>query len=166
MEFDGAVRQADARDALTVARLLHDFNTEFATPSPGPEVLERRLRTLLAAGDGTGTGTGTGTTAYLAETRAPTRAVGIALITWRPNVWYEGPVALLDELYVVPDARSRGIGSALLTRLTADASATGAGAIEIGVDEPDLDVQRFYRRHGFETGDGAAERAFLFSREL
>src|SRR4051812_21963353 len=41
-------RLATADDAGEVARLLHDFNTEFETPSPGVDTLATRLRTLLA----------------------------------------------------------------------------------------------------------------------
>lgn len=150
------VRRASVDDAAEVARLLHDFNTEFATPSPGAEVLTSRLRTLLA---------GDHTLALLAGEPAD----AVALVTLRPNVWYEGLVALLDELYVVPERRGQGIGSAVIEQLKAIATELGVDLIEINVDEGDVDAQRFYERHGFSgTGTGAEpdERAFYYSLEL
>ncbi len=147
-------RRATPDDADEVARLLHDFNTEFDTPSPGVEVLAPRLRGLLAGAD---------TVAILAG--AP--AVGLALVTLRPNVWYAGPVALLDELYVVLDLRDRGIGSAIVAELLAMAQERQVGLIEINVDEADVDAQRFYERHGFSGFEPTTrERAFYYSREL
>jgi GNAT superfamily N-acetyltransferase len=147
-------RLATADDADEIARLLHDFNTEFDTPSPGPSAIAPRLRTLLA-GDET----------FAIVAGAP--PVAVALVTLRPNVWYDGPVALLDELYVVPDLRSRGIGSRVLDLLMATARERGVGLIEINVDEPDVDAQRFYERHGF-TGiePHTGERAFYYHQEL
>ncbi len=148
------VRWAEGADAPVVARLLHDFNSEFDAPSPGPEVLAPRVEELLASGT---------TTALLAGDPA----VAVALLTSRPNVWYEGPVLLLDELYVAPAHRGRGIGSAMVERLLADATAAGVALVEINVDESDVDAQRFYRRHGFATGDPRSdESAFYYSREL
>lgn len=137
-----------------VARLLHDFNTEFDTPSPGVDVLAGRLRTLLAGPD---------TVALLAGEPAE----GLALVTFRPNVWYPGPVALLDELYVVPHRRSQGVGTAMIEHLVTLACERGVGMIEINVDEADVDAQRFYERHGFSPTDpDTGERAYYFSREL
>ncbi|GGI44256.1 ribosomal protein S18 acetylase RimI-like enzyme [Agromyces flavus] len=155
---DGSVRLAARRagpdDAQTVARLLHDFNTEFETPTPGVAVLTTRLQSLLA---------GPGTIAYLAGEPA----TGVALVTLRSNVWYDGPVALLDELYVAPADRGRGLGSAMIERLVADAEASGVSAIEINVDAVDVDAQRFYERHGFSGVDpDTGERAFFYSLEL
>ena len=139
-----AVRRATVDDAHEVGQLLHDFNTEFDTPSPGAVVLASRLRTLLATPS---------TFALLAE--AP--AVAVALVTLRSNVWFDGPVAL----------RSRGIGGAIMTELHAVAESMGVGLIEINVDESDHDAQRFYRRHGFDWSEpDSDERAFYFFKEL
>ena len=147
-------RLATPDDADEVARLLHDFNTEFDTPSPGVGVLAPRLRRLLA---------GDATLAILAGTPA----VGVALVTLRPNVWYVGQVALLDELYVVPARRSRGIGSAIVDHLLSLARASSVDLIEINVDEGDVDARRFYERHGFTATDpDTGEPALYYWREL
>ena len=149
----GAYRATPA-DAQEVARLLHDFNTEFDTPTPGPLVLTQRLELLL---------TEPSTIAYLVGEPA----VGVALVTLRRNVWYDGPVALLDELYVAPPLRGRGLGSALIQRLLRDAAELGVSAIEINVDQGDVDAQRFYERHGFSgTDPDTGDRAFYYLREL
>lgn len=154
MATDPRPRLAGTTDAATVARLLHDFNTEFDTPSPGIEVLTERLGSLLA---------GDRTFAILAGSPAD----AVALITLRPNVWYAGQVALLDELYVVPDRRGNGIGSSILDLLLSIAADREVDLIEINVDEGDVDAQRFYARHGFTaTEPGSTEHAFYYWREL
>ncbi|WP_194397197.1 GNAT family N-acetyltransferase [Microbacterium atlanticum] len=148
------VRRATVDDAEVVAALLHDFNSEFDTPSPGTAVLAERLRVLLAGAE---------TFALLGGEPA----VGVALVTVRPNVWYPGPVALLDEMYVAPRARGGGVGGAIVDRLVADCRRAGVSAIEINVDEGDVDAQRFYERHGFSGVDpDTDERAFFYSQEL
>jgi GNAT superfamily N-acetyltransferase len=147
-------RLADPEDADDVARLLHDFNTEFGDPSPGTGVLAERLRVLLAEDH---------TFAIVAG--AP--AVAVALVTLRTNVWYAGQVALLDEMYVVPHLRGGGIGSGVIDQLVSICRVRGVDLIEINVDEGDVDAQRFYQRHGFTpTEPDSTERAFYFFQEL
>jgi ribosomal protein S18 acetylase RimI-like enzyme len=88
-------------------------------------------------------------------------------VTTRPNVWYEGAVALLDELYVAPEARGQGAGSALIDLVVETCRQGGVDLVEINVDEDDVDAQRFYRRHGFtSTEPDSEERAFYFHMEL
>lgn len=148
------VRRATVDDASEVAGLLHDFNIEFETPSPGPDLLAARLRILLASPT---------TFALLAGTPV----IALAVVTLRANVWYDGKVALLDELYVVPELRDQGIGSAVMAELLAIAETTGVDLIEINVDEGDVDTQRFYVRHGYSASEpDRGGRAFYFSREI
>lgn len=146
-------RLAAPADAEVVAALLDDFNREFDTETPGTAVLAARLGSLLADAS---------TFAVLGGDPV----VGVALVTLRPNVWYPGPVALLDEMYVVPGRRGSGIGSAVIERMLRECVARGVSAVEINVDEGDVDAQRFYERHGFRGTDESGERAFFYEREL
>lgn len=147
-------RTAEPDDAVTVAKLLHAFNTEYDTPTPGVAVLEKRLRMLLAEPS---------TFAILGGVPA----VGVALVTLRANVWSDGPVALLDEMYVAPAHRGTGIGSTIVEHMIRTCRELGVAEIEINVDESDADTMRFYERHGFTNGDSdTGEKAFYFSRSL
>ena len=159
MEEDQQLRSVASRiatmgDAATVARLLHDFNLEFGEPTPGVEVLTGRLGRLLAEDS---------TLALLAGHPS----VGFALLTFRSNVWHDGPVALLDELYVVPSMRGRGIGSHLLESCCELIQARGVKLLEINVDGEDHAARRFYERHHFRCGsEDLSEPALYYSRDL
>jgi GNAT superfamily N-acetyltransferase len=149
-----APRVATAADTSDVARLLDAFNREFDDPTPGPEVLEERLARLLARDD-----------VFAVLIGDP--AVGLALVTLRTNVWYDGLVGQLDELYVAPRMRSRGYGSALLKVTEAVARERRAELMEINVDGEDVDARRFYERHGYTcTAPGEPEPDLYYSREL
>jgi GNAT superfamily N-acetyltransferase len=147
------VRVAVPADAERLAHLLHEFNVEFATASPGPDVLASRLRRLLPTA---------GTFAVVCGDPI----IGFGLVTLRTNVWFEGPVALLDELYVVPPQRSRGIGSRLLALMEATCRARSIEQVEINVDEGDHDARRFYERHGYRCGNEVGERMLFYERDI
>jgi GNAT superfamily N-acetyltransferase len=147
-------RAATPADAATVARLLDAFNREFHTPTPGPEVLATRLRPLLAGAD---------VIAFLAGDPA----VAVALLTLRPNIWYDGPVGIVDELYVAPEARGGGIGSALIAAVESVTRERGGRLVEIAVDGADVDARRFYERHGYtDTGVGQDQPSLYYYRPL
>ncbi|HWG98307.1 MAG TPA: GNAT family N-acetyltransferase [Pilimelia sp.] len=148
------VRRAAPADAPTVAELLDAFNREFHTPTPGPEVLASRLRGLLAGDD-------------LVALLTGSPAVGLAVVSFRRGVWYDGPVATLDELYVHPDLRGRRHGHALLTAACELARQRGAETLEINVDGEDVDARRFYEAHGFRNVEpGADEPMYYYYRDL
>jgi GNAT superfamily N-acetyltransferase len=150
----GLPRVADAAEAATVAELLDAFNREYETPTPGVTVLAERLRRLLVRGDVVALLTGE-------------PAVAVALVTFRPNVWHDGTVALLDELYVLPELRGRAIGSALLAAVEAAVLQRGGKVVEINVDGHDTDARRFYERHGYSNTEPGDEGPLLYYfREL
>ena len=147
------VRRAGVDDAEVVAALLHDFNTEFDTPTPGVAVLTRRLRTLLPGGD------------LVARLRGDPPD-GFAVVSFRPNVWFDAPVALLDELYVRPDLRGRRIGHALIEAVEALAAERGGRVVEVNVDGEDTDARRFYAAHGYvHIEPGATEPSYYYVKE-
>lgn len=147
-------RLARPSDAEIVARLLDAFNREFHTPTPGPEALTTRLRGLLAGSD-------------VIALLAGDPAVAVALLSLRPTVWSDGPVVLIDELYVAPTARGRGLGSALLAAVYSLTHERGGELIEIAVDGADTDAHRFYERHGYTSADdGQGRPSFYYSRSV
>ncbi len=131
------VRRATAADAEVVARLLYDFNTEFQSPTPSSVEFAARFRQLLPRDD---------VIVVLAGAGEP---VGFALVTLRPTPYFDGPLAQLEELYVVPALRGQGQGSALLDAAVELVRARDGGEMHINVDEIDTDARRFYERHGF-----------------
>ncbi len=134
-----AVRVATVADAGTLARLLFDFNTEFeADTDPESEFVGRFER--LLADDGA-------VLALLSEDGP--EANGFALVTLRPVIWFDGPVATLDELYVAPALRARGLGGELLSEARRLLAERGCPEMHVNVDEIDVDTCRFYERHGF-----------------
>lgn len=136
-------RVATVLEATTVASLLDTFldtfNREYNTPTPGTAVLATRLERLLAGGE-------------VIALLIGDPAVAVALLTLRPNVWYDGPVALLDELYVAPELRGRRLGSALLLTAEAMIRQRGGELLEINVDGDDIDARR-YERHGYVNSE-------------
>ena len=147
-------RLASPGEAVVVAELLDAFNREFETPTPGIRILATRLVGLLSRGD-------------VEALLVGEPAVGVAVLTLRPNVWFDGPVALLDELYVEPAQRGRGLGGALLAAAEALVRERGAELLEINVDGEDVDARRFYERHGYSNrGPGQLEPELYYFKEL
>jgi GNAT superfamily N-acetyltransferase len=132
------VRRAQPADAGVVGRLLFDFNTEFETPTPSAAEFATRFAVLLGRED------------VVVLLSGPAGGeTGFAYLTVRPTPYYDGTLAQLEELYVVPGLRDGGIGTALLTTAVEEVRRLGAEEVHINVDEVDTDTRRFYERHGW-----------------
>jgi ribosomal protein S18 acetylase RimI-like enzyme len=149
------VRRASVDDSAEIARLLHDFNLEFTEPTPDVETLAGRVRQLLEAGE-------------IAVLLAGDGPDGLSLFRFRPALWSEGLETYLQELYVVPALRGRGIGRALLERTIELAKEKGADGIDLNTGETDTAARGLYESMGFTNREGGPDgpSMLFYEREL
>jgi ribosomal protein S18 acetylase RimI-like enzyme len=156
--YPGAVIRAfDERDRAEVERLMDAFGDEIAAMDPFGRVIRSdgfaRFyvdKMLSEAGGGEGV-------VLIAEERGRIVGFGAGAVRERREddvhqlaPFHDGEVT---ELYVVPDARNRGIGTALLGALETWFAEEGCGAVHIEVFAPNQGAIRFYRRLGYEPRD-------------
>jgi GNAT superfamily N-acetyltransferase len=75
--------------------------------------------------------------------------VGIAVLSFIWALEHGGHSAWLDELYVAPDRRGRGVGRALLLRAIDEARGLGCAAVDLEVERSHRRAERLYGREGF-----------------
>ena len=155
--YEGAqhihVRVADTADASCIARLLFDFNTEFDTPTPSAKELTTRFQTMLRRQD---------VMVLLVEDSSADHSRAFAYLPLHPTPYSDGPVAELEELYVQPERRNRGVGSRLLEQALEQVRQRSVLEMRIGVDEADTDARRFYERGVRNTEPGETSRMLCY----
>lgn len=150
-----SVRPATVADAETIGRLLHDFNSEFHEPTPGPRALAERFRELLAGDE----------TMVLLGGDGPH---GLAVLRFRPGIWTRALECYLAELYVVPERRGYGLGRALMEAAIELARQNGADHMDLGTSEDDVAARALYESLGFSNREGKPDGPinYFYEREL
>lgn len=151
------VRLASRDDASEAGRLLHEFNTEYDEFTPGPAALADRVVELVEEGR---------TFVLL----GPAADEGVAVVRLRRALWDPAPGALdayLEELYVMPTRRGRGIGRALLEAVMDEARSRGGVRIELGTSTDDVAAIALYESAGFINEEGPGGPPMLtYERDL
>jgi ribosomal protein S18 acetylase RimI-like enzyme len=149
------VRRASPDDAQAVAKLLHDFDTEYDMPTPEVSVLAERYAELLENGEVTVLITGDG-------------LEGFAQLRFRPSVYAKALDAYLEELYVIPSRRGQGFGRALLEAAMKEARDRGAVHIDLGTSETDTAARGLYESAGFTNREGKPDGPVMlyYERDL
>jgi ribosomal protein S18 acetylase RimI-like enzyme len=75
--------------------------------------------------------------------------IGFAALSFVWPLEHGGKSAWLEELYVEPAERGRGVGSALLRAACELAAASGAMAVDLEVDADHARAAHLYERNGF-----------------
>ena len=74
---------------------------------------------------------------------------GYAVIMFSFSLEFRGRSALLDELYVVPHARGRGLGSGVLRVVEETCAGENVQVLQLEVNRTNLRAQELYQRNGF-----------------
>ncbi len=141
-----AMRTAVAADVAAILDMMVDFNRGEGiawTPARG----EAPLRRLVA--DPT-----LGTVGLAEADGAP---VGYFVVTWGFDLEWDGRDAFVTEIYLVPDARGRGAGRALLAGAERAARDAGARALHLMVRHENAPAIALYEGAGYTT----PERRFM-----
>ena len=149
------LRIARPADAAIFAGLLHAFNVEFDEPTPDADMIAAWAAPLLANGEVTVLFAGDGPD-------------GFAQLRFRPSLYTCALDAHLEELYVVPERRGRGLGRALLEGAMEIARERGAARIDLGTSEDDVAARALYESAGFTNHEGKPDgsRMLYYERDL
>ena len=143
-------RQAGPEDASALLDLMRPFYETERLPFD-PERTPAALRTLLAdpaSGQ-----------AWMIE--ADGAAAGYFVLAFVFVLEFGGRCAFVDELFVTPAHRGRGLGTAALQQAVGLGTAMGLSALRLEVDRANPAAERLYRRAGFERHE-----RFIMTRRL
>ena len=104
---------------------------------PVPEDFADRLRKAVEAGG-----------VEVLAARTEDQILGVALLAYRLNVSAGGLFASVEDLYVRPEARRRGVGRALLQAADERCEDRGISYVEAQVEE--REAEQFYAALGYE----------------
>jgi ribosomal protein S18 acetylase RimI-like enzyme len=135
------------------------FAVRPAAPGDIPALM--RLKRLLAEGEDSlqavragaadwlrdGFGTAAGFCAFVAEDGGT--IIGMATCSRRVITGWNGPVIFLQDLFVEPAHRRRGVAWALTARVAAFACELGSPIVELTVRADNNSARFFYQRSGF-----------------
>ncbi len=138
------VRRAEPHDAAQVTRLLLAFRDHLGLTAPPDDVWRAGVERLLGRPD----------TAFLLAAPAPgAPAAGVAQVRFRYGLWWAAEDCLLEDLFVLADARGHGLGRALVEATIALARERGCRRVELDVNEDNAPALALYRTFGFDAQD-------------
>jgi GNAT superfamily N-acetyltransferase len=138
------VRPTSGAELAEPLRLLERYLRE---GEPVPEDFVRRLRDAVEEGE-----------LEVLTARMEGAVIGVAVLAYRHSISAAGMFASIEDLYVEPDARSMGVGRALLEAAGQRCAARCVSYVEAQVE--DDEAAAFYAALGYEEEPGVR----VFSR--
>jgi ribosomal protein S18 acetylase RimI-like enzyme len=123
--------------ATDLAEPLSLLEASLRESEPVPEPFADKLRRSVRTGD-----------IDVLAARSEGRILGVAVLAYRPNIPAGALFASIEDLYVLPEARCRGVGHALLTAANERCAARKISYVEVQVE--DEEAASFYASLGYE----------------
>jgi GNAT superfamily N-acetyltransferase len=135
------LRQVEVALPTGLAEPLALLEEALRDGDPVPEDFADRLRKAVEAGD-----------VEVLAARAEDQLLGVALLAYRLNVSAGGLFASVEDLYVRPEAKRRGVGRALLQAADERCEERGISYVEAQVEEKEAEL--LYAAVGYEPETG------------
>ena len=135
-----AVRRAATADSDTVLSLVNELLMELGGQSI-PSTRAQAAFGRLVADDQEG---------FILVYEKNNAIVGVCSVSLVQAIRSSGPYAIIQEMYVVPALRGRGIGATLVAEAVSQAALLGCSIVELGTPMDGDRQERFYERLGFQ----------------
>ncbi|MGI8749205.1 MAG: GNAT family N-acetyltransferase [Thermoleophilaceae bacterium] len=145
--------QAEPDEAEAVARLIIGFRDHMGRDWPSDNAMLAGVERLMED---------VGTTYLLAAADDDSPPGGLIQLRFRHSLWTAAPDCWLEDLYVDPAARRRGVGDALVGLALDVARERGSRRVELDTSEDNEAARALYARHGFSgKSKGGVRDLFL-----
>ncbi|MEL6620459.1 MAG: GNAT family N-acetyltransferase [Pseudomonadota bacterium] len=84
----------------------------------------------------------------------PRAPIGYVVVTFGWSIEFGGMDAFIDEIYIRPGVRGRGVATEVLIALPRALSGAGVKALHLEVDRDNAAGQKLYAKAGFRLRDG------------
>ena len=146
-----AMKLAKPEDAERVLRLVTDFHAE-AGITQDEATRQAAIQPLLE-------GSPHGVIYLIGPARAP---IGYAIVSFGWSVEFGGLDGFLDEIYIRPAVRGRGIGTEVLLNMPKALADAGLRALHLEVNRDNDKARKLYEKLRFEP----REQYMLMSRKM
>jgi GNAT superfamily N-acetyltransferase len=149
-EFSFTIRLCEPEDTSKIVPLIQAQVAASGRYAPDPDALSELVHALLISQF---------SDFLLAEVDA--QPLGVMQINYRLSTWDVAPYAAIEDFYLAPQLRGRGVGTRMLDYACARAEGRGSKFIQAALQPDEQAARRLYQQFGFSDAPQS-----LWRREL
>ena len=142
---------ADISDLVELTELLGILFEQEAEFTPNPDNQKQSLQKILLNND----------IGMLLIAKVEGKIVGMVNLLFTESTALGSKVALLEDMIIHPNSRSKGIGSKLINYAIDEAKKLGCKRVTLLTDRDNFKAQNFYIKNGFNQSTMMAFRLLL-----